>query len=117
MKLEKALTEITPLPWRENPANGELIGSDGELLGMVVDNPDNGTQSLGEETSDFNAAYLTHAANVLPELVEDAEKLVQELKISADYSDKMSVMSKTQQAINAFLKSLAQAEEVKVSGD
>jgi hypothetical protein len=70
MKLSKLLSKITPLPWKENTTNGELSGSDGELLGMILDNPDNGTQPLGGETSDFNSAYLTHAANILPELVQ-----------------------------------------------
>ena len=72
--LQSLLKRITPLPWLAN-ATGDIHGSDGQLLGCVLDNPDDGTQPLGEETSDANEEYLTHAVNMFPRLLAAAKHL------------------------------------------
>lgn len=72
MKLEQLLNEITPLPWHLTtmPDTGEpasaVLGGNGIRIAKVDTVPG---QALA------NRAYLTHAANVLPELLAAAKNL------------------------------------------
>ena len=70
--LQEVVKQITPLPWKSS-RNGDITGSDSELIGATYDNPDSGTHGIGEETSDFNDMYLIHSVNHFPELVAFVE--------------------------------------------
>jgi hypothetical protein len=68
--LNEVLKQITPLPWylpeSEGPAFARNIITDNsnKLVGMTLAGFD------GSVPAEINATYLTHAANVLPGLVE-----------------------------------------------
>ena len=54
-------------PWSAT-LQGDLLDADGVLIAQLFDNPDNGLEPLGEETSDFNSALLVHAPELLAAL-------------------------------------------------
>jgi len=65
MKLERLLTEITPLPWI---ARQNFIGIEAPARQLVAETHGEG------QTLVHNAAYLTLAANILPEMIAALEK-------------------------------------------
>lgn len=62
----------TPTPWEVN-SQGLVTSDEGEIIAQIYDNPDTGMQPIGEETSDFNAAFLIESVNQHAALLEFAE--------------------------------------------
>ena len=75
MKLTSLLKQITGLPWtytvHADPQKGHIMGR--EIL--VADL--HACAAMTPEQAKANLAYITHAANVLPELVAAAKHLQQ----------------------------------------
>ena len=107
MNLETLLTEITPLPLvsfgdkRENFITGMLPDGESDLhpIATCYD------KTAGK--ADLQAAYLVHAANVLPELVkalEDCQYTIRALTEDYDLEESYQNAQKT----------LTRAKEVKI---
>lgn len=71
MKLTELLTKITPLPYS---VSGESIVKGDDVCIAVIE--DDGGYEAPCEQREANAAYLVHAANVLPELVAACQQVV-----------------------------------------
>jgi len=72
MKIEELLKQITPLPWEQNPiAIGSVDGNEGlHQVCQCTENPISKDRIVRNNHRDINAAYLCHAANMLPQLIE-----------------------------------------------
>ncbi len=75
MKLEKLLNQITGLPWtyilNADPQQGHIMGRERLVADLHA------CAAMSPEQAKANLAYITHAANVLPELVAAAKHLQQ----------------------------------------
>jgi hypothetical protein len=73
MKLKTILKQITGLPWtftiHADPQQGHIMGSE-----QLVANTQ-ACAAMSPKQAKANLAYITHAANVLPELVAAAKHL------------------------------------------
>lgn len=67
MKLTELLKRITPLPWLE------VTATDGDKW-IGTGEGDDRITTLDGNTQSIDHAYLVHAANVLPELVNAAQE-------------------------------------------
>ena len=124
MKLDKLLKQITPLPWRTKLGRFDF-GNDGERY-VVHSAPDHHHAQIcivaaqlarkrstpydtPDQERDAVAAYISHAANVLPELVE-ALKL---LRAGASYLQAQGVRNPQLNGGMVLANAaLARAEEV-----
>jgi len=73
MKLTSLLKRITELPWtfsvHADPQQGHIMGSERLVADLHA------CAAMSAEQAKANLAYITHAANVLPELVAAAKHL------------------------------------------
>jgi hypothetical protein len=124
MKLDELLKQIEPLPYRccRHPFNDQVISEPERLKAEAAGMDDNdacGEAFLFEGLRPETAAYLTHAANMLPKLVDairDAASTLERCNASEGYSalalaggwKHPAVIAKQARAV------LAEAQEVKV---
>ena len=102
MKLKELLSKITPLPWRRDVITGHLLFSN--------------SRNLKREEDDIvkaRAAYLTHAANVLPGLVNAVREYTKE----RDYQNVAACKKDQDRLEKLLLAELARAEEVEMEND
>jgi len=99
MKLNELLTTITPLDWHcegsPTDCTFDIVGQNKDWVATVHN---------GIEADESNACYVTHAANVLPELV-DALRAMLSLRGNANAVTTRLTFEQAEQA-------LAKAEEV-----
>jgi hypothetical protein len=85
--LQELLKQIAPLPWRATfDPIGKVIEPSKFVRGVsYVATLDN--RGISDGTLDLHAAYLTHAANVLPEVVREMECLIGKLEWLLEHQD------------------------------
>lgn len=111
MKLSELLKKITPLEWRAQKLfpDGDIIKREGwEIVTRAYDVCANIPQRPPIRNEN-DAIYIAHAANVLPELVEVANKLTS----SASGYGSVGVLV-SPELLRDLKIELARAEEVKV---
>jgi hypothetical protein len=86
MTLKKILTEITPLPWRDC-ATTVTSGAGGARDQIAQTGCEDVSADLQEDRDCFNAKYLTHSANLLPQLVEAMEHVLIASENNGDMND------------------------------
>lgn len=75
MKLEQLLNQITFLPWTVKDGQTLEVGPLPELSVCQVHNTDGPDDQPAGPQAKANAAYIAHAATVLPELLAAAKNL------------------------------------------
>lgn len=75
MKLEQLLNQITPLPWTVQNGESLELGPSPKISVCQVHNTDGPDDQPAGPQAKANAAYIAHAASVLPELLVAAKNL------------------------------------------
>jgi hypothetical protein len=74
MKLKQLLNQITGLPWtyilHADPQQGHIMGRERLVADLQA------CAAMSHEQAKANLAYITHAANVLPDIVEPAQEVL-----------------------------------------
>src|ERR1035441_765393 len=74
MKLTSLLENITGLPWtctiHADPQQGHIIGHERLVADLHT------CAAMSPEQAKANLAYITHAANVLPDIVDAAQEVL-----------------------------------------
>ena len=109
MKLDDLLKNITlPLTLRKTPNAAYLDSKDGAVMLLV------GPRNARTDADELHAAYIAHAANVLPELVAAAEAARETMRALHAYNhsenDRKAILSRS---LGALAAALARASEVK----
>jgi hypothetical protein len=90
MKLKELLEKITPLEWslgHENAGDGRNIYRFRDYIGHTCGyepKPGSGQRTLSKEEAEANAAYIAHAANNFPAVVEALKAIANECERQGD---------------------------------
>ncbi len=91
MNLSELLKKISPLPWLTTPEGITNIIKDANGSCIAMEATD-----CGDPIAQEDAAYITHAANTLPELVEALQKIADKTPrdLQADFADMQYIAEK-----------------------
>jgi len=114
MKLNQLLKQITPLPWsvsqpaRSDGCDAAHAGINGSLIDVwrFGDHPENYRHLV-----DAEAAYLVHAANQLPQLIEALKSFLRAPSTGSDGPNSVTIVVQEFNLANAR-KAIAAAESV-----